>query len=206
MARKATRGAGYAWGLAEETGKAARWLCAHRLPGLPVLAALLALNDGKPYGDIAPAGDEDVWRAASGVLCPLIAGVALADRCDEIARGRVIRLAQTAYPFLITPFLGRAATYTGTAFALSLENEEIVCSERGVHADMTEPHLHTSLTESVTCMVAPVPAGLTAERDGSVEIDAPTWARLNAFAQRTYVPASEGSRLSGAGAGLIDND
>ena len=32
------------------------------------------------------------------------------------------------------------------------------------------------------------------------------WAALNAFAERTYAPASEASRLMGAGAGTNDND
>ncbi|MFV1875593.1 hypothetical protein [Nioella sp.] len=33
-----------------------------------------------------------------------------------------------------------------------------------------------------------------------------TVAALNAFAHRTYAPATEESRLAGAGAGLTDND
>lgn len=32
------------------------------------------------------------------------------------------------------------------------------------------------------------------------------WSELSALAARTYVPETEGSRLSGAGAGLTDND
>jgi hypothetical protein len=32
------------------------------------------------------------------------------------------------------------------------------------------------------------------------------WAQLETWAAKTYVPASEASRLSGAGAGLTDND
>ena len=37
-------------------------------------------------------------------------------------------------------------------------------------------------------------------------VDETAWATLNAFAHRTYAPATEASRLSGAGAGLSDND
>ena len=36
--RKAARGAGLAWGLADETGRAVRWLHAHGLPGVAALA------------------------------------------------------------------------------------------------------------------------------------------------------------------------
>ena len=38
MARKAARGAGYSWGLAEEAGRATRWLAAAGLPGPMCLA------------------------------------------------------------------------------------------------------------------------------------------------------------------------
>ena len=36
--------------------------------------------------------------------------------------------------------------------------------------------------------------------------DPAIWALLNSFAHRTYAPATEESRLLGAGAGLSDND
>jgi hypothetical protein len=39
-----------------------------------------------------------------------------------------------------------------------------------------------------------------------IALDADTQGALAAFAARTYVPQSESSRLSGAGAGLTDND
>jgi hypothetical protein len=39
-----------------------------------------------------------------------------------------------------------------------------------------------------------------------VDIGDEIWEALSAFAHRTYVPASEASRLKGAGAGLTDND
>ena len=41
---------------------------------------------------------------------------------------------------------------------------------------------------------------------GAVDIADEIWEALSAFAHRTYVPASEASRLKGAGAGLTDND
>ncbi len=41
LARKAARGSGLSWGLAEEAGKATRWLCAAGLPGADALAGLL---------------------------------------------------------------------------------------------------------------------------------------------------------------------
>ena len=41
---------------------------------------------------------------------------------------------------------------------------------------------------------------------GHSEVADAVWARLNALAMQTYVPETEASRLSGAGAGLVDDD
>lgn len=41
---------------------------------------------------------------------------------------------------------------------------------------------------------------------GAREVGQPLWQALEIWAARTYVPATEASRLAGAGAGLTDND
>jgi hypothetical protein len=64
--RKAARGAGLPWGLAEEAGKAARWLEMHGIACLPVFAALFERNDGRNYDEIAIMPAEGLWRAKGG--------------------------------------------------------------------------------------------------------------------------------------------
>lgn len=41
---------------------------------------------------------------------------------------------------------------------------------------------------------------------GAIEISDKIWSVLSEYAAKTYVPATEASRLAGAGAGLTDND
>jgi hypothetical protein len=68
MGKRAARGAGLDWGIAEEAGKAARWLTARGLPGPELLAELLTRNEGKSYEELAPASIDGVWEAKSGWL------------------------------------------------------------------------------------------------------------------------------------------
>lgn len=49
------------------------------------------------------------------------------------------------------------------------------------------------------------PAPVT-PKASAVTVSAQLWAHLSDLAARTYVPASDASRLAGAGAGLTDND
>ena len=39
-----------------------------------------------------------------------------------------------------------------------------------------------------------------------IDVEVGIWTKLSSLAHKSYVPASEASRLSGAGAGLTDND
>jgi hypothetical protein len=70
MGKRAARGAGLDWGIAEEAGKAARWLTARGLPGPELLAELLTRNEGKSYEELAPASIDD--RSRSRFCLPLM--------------------------------------------------------------------------------------------------------------------------------------
>lgn len=206
MGKRAARGAGLPWGLAEEAGKAARWLTARGLPGPEVLAEILTRNDGKDYNELAPVSAEGAWHARAGRLCPLISGAALCDRAAEIAAGREIALGPTAQPLLLAPYAAGAAKLTGTAVELSWAGVVMIFTAEGLSIEGERAALTARSAESVRCRltetaVAEPPAGMPGRN-----VDAETWSRLNAFSQRTFAPASEASRLAGAGAGLTDND
>lgn len=207
-ARKAARGAGYDWGLAEEAGKAARWLSARGLPGVGPLLAILQRNDGRPYRDLRPRIEGDAWHPSTDRLCPLVAGAALSDRFEALAAGRRIRLLSASHPILLLPFLGRACTATGVPVALSWPGMKILIRKDGPCLDGHDEALEPP--DPVCAIVAPAQAAADLPPRAvclqGVAQDARTWRRLEAFAARTYVPDSEESRLTGAGAGLSDND
>ena len=211
LVQKAASGAGMHWGLAEETAKAVRWLMAHNLPGAAALIELLELNDGKSYEEFAPLIQEMPWRARSGVLSPLITGVAISDLATQILADTDLELAETLYPILLTPFIGRAATATATPLKLSWSGVEIICSATGINVlESEKAQLSAARSDGVRVGKAidlPADIGLTAPRISSVAVDDAVWQRFASLAHRTYVPASEASRQAGAGGGgLTDND
>ena len=84
LARRATRGAGYDWGLAEEATFAAGWLCDYGVDGADVLSRYYRRVDGQVVSERAvrvwPSGD--VWEGdafGNSPLCPLCLGAALSD-------------------------------------------------------------------------------------------------------------------------------
>lgn len=207
--RRAARGAGMSWGLAEEAGKAARWLSARGLPGVELLLRLLTANDGRPYDSVAPVIDAGRWRAPVGELCPVCCGAALSDRIADLPPGEDIVFGALAYPLLLAPFLdypqrprnechglrwpGFHLWISAQGVALEYGNAAVLYCER---AD--EARLAVHRNRQVRPTHHPRTAG--------VAIQAPVWLALDELGKRTYVPASAESRARGAGAGRTDND
>lgn len=205
MCKRAARGAGLPWGLAEEAAAASRFLTEVALPGADMLARLLERNDRRPVAMLAPMAAEGCWRAVSGRLCPVIAGSVLSDRAAELETGAVFEMEEVDLPLLLLPFAAAAAQRLDRPVALDWPDLRLVTDGRqisviGATKQMLRDHvpwLCCHVEAKLGRPLAPVQRGQVAED---------VWAQLSAFAHRTYAPASEASRLRGAGAGLEDND
>lgn len=207
--RRAARGAGMSWGLAEESGKASRWLAERGLPGVELLVRLLTANDGRAYANMAPVIAGDCWRAADGELCPVCCGAALSDRIDVLERGEEICLSGVAYPLLLAPFLGRSWRSKDASCELCWSNVRVSIFADGVAIESEEDSaLMSERAEEVTLSVGRHREAHPTHhpRVGGVRTQRSVWDALDALAKRTYVPASDESRVRGAGAGRIDND
>ena len=207
LSKKAARGGGMAWGLAEEAGKASRWLCAAGFAGAEVLADLLTCHDGVTYGDLCPSGGDGAWQAEKDALCPIVTGATLCDSAAELAMGRVIELGRTAYPLLLVPFVVGAADITGTTLAVSWPGITITRSQGDTHYKIDQ---QTSLMIPVAAHMriglADTLQGAAIKRAYRGHIAPETANILATFAHRTYAPDTPESRITGAGAGLTDND
>jgi hypothetical protein len=203
LCRKATRGAGMSWGLAEEAGKATRFLAERNLPGPERLAAWLAHRDfaGSLKGFDA-AGLE--WRPLGPALDPVAAGASLADHAAMLPFDQGILLHKVAEPLLLMPFLKSLARLRGKPAHLEAE---------GFAAAIT-PGGELFLSGPIPSIAQKAVAGTgsrnmpPAHHDNALAcIIAPdAFVILDALAFRTYAPHTESSRLMGAGAGLSDND
>ncbi len=184
-AKRAARGAGYSWGLAEEAGKATRWLCAQGLDGTGTLARLL---------------EQETIRSGERGPCPLSNGAYLSDSA-HILKSDPIVLRQVECPLLLVPFAAYAARRLDTCIAITCDGAEIVTDGTVVSTSDALPnradHVEIRPSGDLTS-IAPQQSRATPNPGD--------WETLNRFAHRTYAPATDASRLLGAGAGLSDND
>jgi len=207
--RRAARGAGMSWGLAEEAGKSARWLSARGLPGVELLLRLLTANDGRPYASMAPTIDARRWGSPDGGLCPVCCGAALSDRIADLVPGEELVLKALDYPLLLAPFLDHPPHPRRGSLALRWPGLRMWVSVQGVELDYEEASVlygeradEAVLSVHARRQVSPT----NYPRIAGVDVRNPVWHGLDNLGKRTYVPASAESRARGAGAGRTDND
>jgi len=203
--RKAARAVGLDWGLAEEAGKAARWLAAFGLPGPEMMIAHLERLADADYTVYIPDCGREPWQASGGLLCPVITGAALADRSALLAAGRDFELGRTAYPLLLVATLGQAARHHGVAFATRWADVQVNCFGDGLQILGSRENLLLAECEAVDCRRDDAAAIEMRPSTRACEIDESAFRRIDRLSFETYVPATEASR-AGAGPALTDND
>lgn len=207
--RKVARATGLPWGLAEEAGKAARWLAAFNLPGPELMLTHLQNIEGKDYEQYKPVIGSDAasefWQANGQTLCPIITGAAIADRAKLLLNGHTISLGSAAYPILLAATIGQASRCHNMIITTSWAGVKLSCYGNGIRIEGNRDDLWLDKVDAVSCQQT---FGTLPEQMPSTlayAIDSDVWRVVDELAFRTYAPATEASR-AGAGAGLTDND
>ncbi|MDH3632898.1 MAG: DUF3726 domain-containing protein [Gammaproteobacteria bacterium] len=203
--RKAARARGLEWGIAEEAGKAARWLAAFNLPGPEILFAHLQYLKDRDYRGLIPNCSVQPWQSSGGLLCPIITGAALADRSAQMLEGKKFELGSTAYPLLLAATVGQAARCHRTVFTTAWAGVRVSCFENGLSIEGNRDDLLLPAVDAVSCYRDELSTPQQLPSTFAYQIDSNTFKCINELAFETYAPATEESR-AGAGAGLTDND
>jgi hypothetical protein len=128
------------------------------------------------------------------MLCPVITGTILSDRADRLS-GSAFRLGAVLEPALLLPFLRLIAGHFTASIELSIDGQTYRVTQDGYTARTGLPRI---------CHEATVSLGVGNSSPSPVVYRAKPapddWSLLLAFAHRTYAPATEASRLKGAGA------
>ena len=207
LATGAARGAGLPWGVADEAGRAARWLEARGLAGLSALDGALERLSAADWRRCVPVPEGAVWRAESGEMEGLLAGMTLADRAGgplPFSGGGALVLTGVQWPLLAVPFLAGVAQVSGARLAVSLgaRTPAIAIGPQSV-SEACHALEGMALAETIRIEIAgdgPMLPDLL-RLDGSIPVGSGVYARLARRVALTHVPESAESRDRGAGAG-----
>ena len=198
LATKAARGAGFSWSLAEEAGYATQWLEAHGVAGMAQLSNYLQWVEanGLPLAPVDMlSGTPDVQM----LKCPIALGCLISDT-EAVTNDIGVRVLQ---PALLLAFLGLTAGKQ--TIVCKLNDVSVAICATGIDRSALElPELRAAdAIVSWQRVEGATPECVTNSRATNDTVSLKTLLRL---AGKTYAPATEASRLAGAGAGTTDND
>ena len=201
LLRKAAIGAGYSVGHAMAIASAGVWLGRRRFSVCDIVYR--AVSGGPRESVVRSVDGVSVFEAARAG----VDGVAGVDLLIAGVAGDAVTLEELDEPTLLIGLAGVAADAHGVGFALGTEASSVVI---GGGSEIAAAHVQFAGGETVVLRLRPDLSGvdgavLASRYDPAVTADG-SWTRIEQLAHRTYVPASDASRLSGAGAGLTDND
>ncbi|MBX2867364.1 MAG: DUF3726 domain-containing protein [Acidiferrobacterales bacterium] len=223
--RKAVRGSGLSWGVAEDAGRAARWLHMVDFPGVTLVASVLSQFDHGAE-ESQKVATTNISRTEGGEimalqpmnerLSPLVVGPCIGDWAnalgiEPLASSQDIAIENVACPLVLVGYCGVAAQQTQLAFSLHWQGFQMRCtaSELRYMGEKMESHFENQIKISSEMTNHQHPCKndkVRTTRIGSVVVDSSAWKQLELLSYQTYVEATDSSRLSGAGAGLNDND
>ncbi len=219
--RKASVGVGLPLGLAEDAGRAAAWAALVGVGDPAVFAAALEdLDTGRSVGadaDQARAGHL-APGAATGPLSALLAGPTACDALLSAADATVVTLSAVDHPAVVLFEVleardGLAGELRvgwhdpgGAAIEIVRRGDGMIdgLANRSSLAGLGPADMRLALTDGqVPPHAAPVRPDVLAE---GVAVDDASWRCIAAFAARLLVEGTEASRVSGAGAGVVEVD
>ncbi|MHC5044927.1 MAG: hypothetical protein ACYTGI_21425 [Planctomycetota bacterium] len=131
----------------------------------------------------------------------------VAEGVAEGAAVRAFEFGPIAFPLLLAPYAASVARSRGATIMLGWPGVTLTISPGGglaVEGDMAAVTAPTA--ESAHCRPAARDTVTPPARQPCRAVETEAWNRLSAFAHRMLAPATEASRLAGAGARLTDND
>ncbi len=122
--KRATRGAGFSWGIAEEVGKNMRLLELYGLPGIKNLNKFLKDYKKKQFQKITLISETNY--ASKNPFCPITLGTNFIDQVNLLDKKVNIQISNLAFPILFIPFVSRASEIVGKKIFLKVDDKEFL--------------------------------------------------------------------------------
>jgi len=192
--KRAARGAGFSWGIAEEVGKNMRLLELFGLPGIKNLNQFLKNYKEKQFQKVTLISDTN--NANKYPYCPIILGVNFIDQVNLLDKKINIQISNVAFPLLFLPFVSRASEMIGKRIFLKIEEKEFLLN---LNQSIYSNYLKNEILE--VCNTINI-----SFIENSNSFNENEWKELYKLSEDTFVEETESLKISGAGAGLTDND
>ena len=190
--KRASKAAGFSWGIAEEIGKAIRSLELFGLPGVINLNLYLKKIKKNHPKKINKIGKENKNKET----CPIYCGVAFLDQCKQLETLEIIKFYNVNYPLLILPFISKASEILGKKILIQFNNTSFLANFN-----------KSILSKNIDKQISPLANEINIEfLENKNSFSVQDWKELYILSEETFVEESDSLKSKGAGAGLTDND
>ena len=195
VSKRATKAAGYSWGVAEEVGKNIDVLELIGIAGIENLKSYL--SDIKTKTPIGPNGIKSQNKIDNESLCPILTGVSLIDDFKNIEILKEINFYNVNFPLLMIPFISRLSFLIGKRVSIEIDEYKFKFNlDKYMFSNSDINSLILENTKKVRIII------FENEDSFSQEV----WDELYALSTDTFVEENEKLKSTAAGAGLEDND
>ena len=190
--KRASKAAGFSWGIAEEIGKAIRSLELFGLPGVINLNLYLKKIKEKHPEKVNKIEKENKNKE----LCPIYCGVAFLDQCKQLEIIKTIKFYNVNYPLLIVPFISKASEILGKKILIQFNKSSFLIN-------FNKSILSKNIEKQIDVLANEIGIEFLENKNSFSDQE---WKELYKLSEETFVEESESLKEKGAGAGLTDND
>ena len=193
VVKRATKGVGFNWGVAEEVGKNIKLLEMFGLPGLKNLNDYFNSLKSKKFQNLTFISNHNQSKIP---YCPIISGISFLDQVNELKELINIKIENMSYPILFLPFLSRASEVIGKKISFKFdENIFLFNFNQNIYSNYFSNKIleNAKLTEINFI-------------ENNNTFSQEEWDNLYKLSTNTFVEESDEHKKSAAGAGLTDND
>ena len=192
--KRASRAAGYSWGIAEEVGKSIRLLELYGFPGVKNLNQYYQNKKKEKYQDIKVINQ--INKSDKSLYCPIMLGVSFLDQIKKLETLKKCSFQGIAYPILLLPFLSRCSEIIGKKIFLQFEENKFLLNfNLSISSNYFQQELPFKSNNTEIIFLE--------NKDNFSDLE---WKNLYKLSEDTFVEETDSLKQGAAGAGLTDND
>ena len=192
--KRATKAAGFSWGIAEEVGKNMRLLELYGLSGIKNLNEYFKNYKKKQYQKVSLISETNYSQKIP--YCPIILGTNFLDQVTLLENINEIQFKNVAFPLLLLPFVSRASDIIGKRIFMKIDEKEFLLN---FNQSIYSNYLKSEILENSKL----IKINFIENKNTFNENE---WKELYKLSEDTFVEETDSLKTSGAGAGLTDND
>ena len=193
VAKRASKGVGFSWGISEEVGKNIRLLEMFGLPGLKNLNHYYKIFKEKKFQNLTLVSKENSSKIP---YCPIIAGINFLDQVNNLEELEEIKFGNLGFPILFIPFVSRASEIIGKRIFLTIDEKEFLLN---FNQSIYSNYLSSDVLEKSD----QIKIKFIENKNMFSETE---WQELYKLSEDTFVEETDKLKQNAAGAGLTDND